>query len=303
MATATPMGIMPAVFTPLHDDQTINYAIIPAYAKYLADAGLKDFLIGGTTSENQTLSVAERKKLIDAWMEATKTNRTHIQVQVGGAPFADVLDLARYCQAVGVNSILTLPELYFKPSNVEELVFYVSQVANAAPDLPIFYYHNPSRTRVEVNMPAFVSAATATIPNFKGIKFASKDLYEAAQVLRILKDGQQILAAEECLLAPAALLGIKHSTCTSYSFFSKIAQDILNAVEQSDVQTARILQEKLSQAVDALTCEGPCVPVMKAAMEIVTGIKVGPPCLPQKPISAEAKLRIQSKLKALGFCN
>lgn len=41
-------------------------------------------------------------------------------------------------------------------------------------------------------MPAFVAAATARIPNFKGIKFTSNDLSEGAQVLRTLKEGQEM---------------------------------------------------------------------------------------------------------------
>ena len=41
-------------------------------------------------------------------------------------------------------------------------------------------------------MPAFVAAATAAIPNFRGLKFTSNDLSEGAQVLRTLKDGQQM---------------------------------------------------------------------------------------------------------------
>lgn len=43
-----------------------------------------------------------------------------------------------------------------------------------------------------VNMPAFVKAATAKIPNFKGIKFTSNDLAEGAQVLRALVDDQEM---------------------------------------------------------------------------------------------------------------
>lgn len=45
---------------------------------------------------------------------------------------------------------------------------------------------------ITVNMPAFVVAATARIPNFKGIKFTSNDLSEGAQVLRTLQDGQEM---------------------------------------------------------------------------------------------------------------
>ncbi|XP_035449853.1 N-acetylneuraminate lyase isoform X3 [Spodoptera frugiperda] len=297
----TARGLMPPVFTPLNDDHTINYGVIPAYAKFLADSGIKSVLVGGTTGEHMSLSVADRKKVVDAWVVAAKTTGLHIQVQVGGAPLADVTELARYCQDVGADSLLTLPELYFKPATVDDLVFYVSQVAKAAPKLPVLYYHIPSMSKVEINMPAFVTAATASIPNFKGIKFTSNDLSEGAQVLRALKDGQEMFLGADTLIAPAALLGIKSSIGTSFNLFPKLAQEILEAVEKNDVAKARALQEKLSLAIEAHTVEGPWVPIMKAGMEIATGIKVGPPSLPQKPLSSEAKQRIHSKLRTLGL--
>ncbi|PZC77823.1 hypothetical protein B5X24_HaOG202934 [Helicoverpa armigera] len=150
-------------------------------------------------------------------------------------------------------------------------------------------------------MPAFVSAATVSITNFKGIKFTSNDLSEGAQVLRTLKDGQEMFLGADTLLAPAALLGIKSSIGTSFNLFPKLAQEILDAVEKNDIAKARALQEKLSLAIEAHTCEGPWVPIMKAGMEIATGIKVGPPSLPQKPLSAEAKQRIRAKLSTLGL--
>ncbi|KAF9405892.1 hypothetical protein HW555_013540, partial [Spodoptera exigua] len=200
---------------------------------------------------------------------------------------------ARFCQDVGADSLLTLPELYFKPSKVDDLVFYVSQVAKAAPKLPVLYYHIPSMSKVET--------ATASIPNFKGIKFTSNDLSEGAQVLRALKDGQEMFLGADTLIAPAALLGIKSSIGTSFNLFPKLAQEIVAAVEKNDVVKARALQEKLSLAIEAHTVEGPWVPIMKAGMEIVTGIKVGPPSLPQKPLSSEAKQRIHSKLRTLGL--
>lgn len=293
---------MPPVFTPLNDDLTVNYNVIPQYAKFLVDSGIKSVLVGGTTGENMSLAVSERKKLVDAWVTVSKTTGLHIQVQVGGAPLADVVDLASYCQSAGAHSLLTLPELYFKPANVDELVFYVGRVAQAAPKLPVLYYHIPSMSKVEINMPAFVKAATERIPNFKGIKFTSNDLSEGAQVLRALKPDQEMFLGADTLLAPAALLGIRSSIGTTFNLFPKLAQQILDAVEKQDVAGARALQEKLSLAIEAHTVEGAWVPIMKAGMELVTGIKVGPPSLPQRPLSTEAKQRIQNKLRTLGLC-
>lgn len=41
-------------------------------------------------------------------------------------------------------------------------------------------------------MPKFVTAATERIPNFKGLKYSSNDLIEAAEILRTLKEDQEI---------------------------------------------------------------------------------------------------------------
>ncbi|KAF9405997.1 hypothetical protein HW555_013474 [Spodoptera exigua] len=280
MVNFTARGLMPPVFTPLNDDHTINYGVIPAYAKFLADSGIKSVLVGGTTGEHMSLSVADRKKVVDAWVVAAKTTGLHIQVQVGGAPLADVIELARFCQDVGADSLLTLPELYFKPSTVDDLVFYVSQVAKAAPKLPVLYYHIPSMSKVEINMPAFVTAATASIPNFKGIKFTSNDLSEGAQVLRALKDGQEMFLGADTDTRTKHRRTSWHQTVT----FSHV--DVIQCLTAFTIQSSFIC---------------PWVPIMKAGMEIVTGIKVGPPSLPQKPLSSEAKQRIHSKLRTLGL--
>ncbi|XP_050354488.1 N-acetylneuraminate lyase-like [Nymphalis io] len=297
-------GLVPPVFTPLNDDYTINFQAIEPYAKYLADNGIKAVLVGGTTGEHMSLSVTDRKKIIDVWVKAGKlTHGLHLMVQVGGAPLADVLNLASYCSDIGVDSLLTLPELYFKPQSVPELVSYVELVAKAAPNLPILYYHIPSMSKVEVNMPNFVTEATQRIPNFKGIKFTSNDLSEGAQVLRALKKDQAVFLGADTLLAPAALLGIQSGIGTTFNLFPRLAQDILAAVEKADLVKARALQEKLSIAVEAHTVEGAWVPIMKAGMEIVTGIKVGPPALPQRSISEDAKKRIATKLQALKLIN
>ncbi|XP_045776293.1 N-acetylneuraminate lyase-like isoform X2 [Maniola jurtina] len=241
-----------------------------------------------------SLSVADRKKIANVWVQAGKPYRFHIMVQVGGAPLPNVLELAGYCSKIGVDSLLTLPELYFKPQSVAELVGYVKLVANAAPNLPVLYYHIPSFTKVEIHMPSFVREATLSIPNFKGIKFTSNDLSECAQVLRALKTGQEVFLGSDTLLAPAALLGIKSSIGTTFNLFPRLAQDILTAVENEDIKQARALQERLSVAIEAFTIEGTWVPVMKAGMEIVSGLKMGPPALPQMPISEEAKKRLAS---------
>lgn len=52
--------------------------------------------MGGTTGENMSLSVAERKKIVDEWVRAAKATMLHVMVQVGGAPLPDVVTLVSF---------------------------------------------------------------------------------------------------------------------------------------------------------------------------------------------------------------
>lgn len=69
-------------------------------------------------------------------------------IQVGGGPFPDVVELARHADSLGVDAILTLPELYFKPKKTQELISYLKFVSAAAPNTPLFYYHYPTQSGV-----------------------------------------------------------------------------------------------------------------------------------------------------------
>lgn len=292
---------MPPVFTPLTSHYAINYDVIPDYAQYLSNAGFKTILVGGTTGENMCLNVEDRKKLMAVWKNEADKYKINICAQVGGAPLPDVLELASYAQSLKVDSIMTLPELYFKPKNAYELGFYVKQVAEAASKLPILYYHIPSFTNVEVNMVEFVNLANITIPTFRGLKFTSNDLCEAAHVHKSLNPNQNMYLGADTLLAPARILGIKSVIGTTLNFMPLVAEKISFAIDGGDINTARLQQKILTAAVEAITNEGDWVPAMKATMSMVSGIEMGPPCLPQKEISGGARLKIKESMRELGL--
>ncbi|KAJ8946425.1 hypothetical protein NQ318_014411, partial [Aromia moschata] len=123
-------GLCAPAFNAFNKDLTVDVSIIPKYAKFLADNGIK----GSTRlyyvpmlpsrdrnacmvapGEGTSLSVAERKLVTEEWAKAVKSTQQHLMIQVGGCPLPDVLDLARHAEQIGAGSILCLPELYFKP--------------------------------------------------------------------------------------------------------------------------------------------------------------------------------------------
>ncbi|KAI5644030.1 dihydrodipicolinate synthetase family domain-containing protein [Phthorimaea operculella] len=268
-----PRGIVPTVFTPLNHDGTVNLKPIHDYARFLKMNGVKGVLVGGTTGEHSSLDVHDRMRVIDEWVKVGKQTGLHIMGQVGAQPFDDVILLTKHCVKVGCDSIMTLPELYFKPRSVDELVFFVKQVAKAAPNLAVTYYHNPNYTDVTVSMPEFVTEASKQIPNFKGIKFSAPNLDEADATNRNLRHDQVLWLSPEQEFAPGAIIGIKDLITPILNIFPRLSHAILDAVAKSDLKKASFLQKKLTLATDAINAEVAAgtitnIPPMKAAMEI-----------------------------------
>jgi len=99
--------------------------------------------VNGTSGDGMSLSVEERKQTAERWQTVSQELKITTMIQIGGAPFADVVELAIHAESIKVDSILCLPELYFKPKTEEELVKYLRDISEFCPTTPLLYYHIP----------------------------------------------------------------------------------------------------------------------------------------------------------------
>lgn len=90
----------------------------------------------------------ERKKCAEEWLKACRKHKLTCMIQIGGTGVSDVHELAAHAEHIGVDAVLCLPDLFFKPTTTKDLVQYTKQVAEHCPTRPFFYYHFPKRTGV-----------------------------------------------------------------------------------------------------------------------------------------------------------
>ncbi|ENN78297.1 hypothetical protein YQE_05447, partial [Dendroctonus ponderosae] len=259
MVNFTFRGLMAPVFTAFNQDWTINTAIVPEYAQFLADRNVPGILVHGTTGEGSALSVAERKRLAEAWVAAGKTTKQHIMIQVGGTAFPDVKELAAHAEKIGADSILTLPELYFKPSNEQDLIDYLREISAVAPNTPLLYYHIPVWSGVgkfSVNMEKFLTLSVGKIPTFQGIKYTNNDLSEGYNALKAADGRYAVFLGADTLVQPATALGFDSVIATGINFLPDHFNSIMAAVRANKVEEARAIQEKLTAAVKVVTKNG-----------------------------------------------
>ncbi|XP_060535454.1 N-acetylneuraminate lyase-like isoform X2 [Cylas formicarius] len=146
----------------------------------------------GTIGEGMSMNLDERKMLIEAWAKTVKVTHQHLMVQVGGTCPPNVLELARHAENCGADSLLCLPEIYYKPKTTKELVAYFKLVSASAPETPLIFYNSPTITVGHVNILDFLREAEVEIPTLRGIKFADDTFNRAYDVLKAV-DGKYVV--------------------------------------------------------------------------------------------------------------
>ncbi|KAF3426694.1 hypothetical protein E2986_10684 [Frieseomelitta varia] len=253
--------------------RTLNLSVIPQYANHLANKKVNGVLVNGTSGEGPSMSTSERKLVAEAWANAVRTTKQHLMIQVGGASLPDVLELAKHAESIKADSILCLPELYFKPSTSEQLKDYLRLVSSAAPNTPLLYYHIPMFTNVN-----------------------------GKPIINNCDDPDSIPGDHTFQLMDAACaIGMNSFIITSLSMFPELTVETFTAGNAGNLLKARETQQRLTNVLTSIGKYGTFIETMKAAMSLLTNINPGPPRVPQQPLSAETVASMAKDLQNLGY--
>ncbi|NLA15148.1 MAG: N-acetylneuraminate lyase, partial [Bacteroidales bacterium] len=189
MDTPKLTGLIAAPFTPMHSDGSVLYERIKEYTEYVISTDcVNGVFICGTTGESASLTTEERKRVVESWVKYA-TDKLKIIVHVGGTSQYQAQDLANHAQEIGAYAIASIAPFFFKPNKVEDLVSYFMPIANAASQIPFYYYNMPSISGVSLSVPEFLKQGTLCMPNLRGVKFTHNDLMEMQQCIQ-LDNGQ-----------------------------------------------------------------------------------------------------------------
>ena len=166
--------LIAATYTPLKEDSSINLELIPTYSDFLQRNNVSGVFVNGTTGDFTSLTVDERKLIINEW--ATKRNENFTVINHVGHTSLKIAKELTIHSAEKVDGISALPPFYFKPRSLQSLLDYCKEIAACAPNLPFYYYHIPILTGANFSMIEFLELADEQIPNLGGIKFSNNDI-------------------------------------------------------------------------------------------------------------------------------
>jgi len=291
-------GLVPAVFTPLKSDCSLNLALVPRIVEHLVNSTIGGLYVCGSTGEGPLLTLEERRAVATVYIEAA-AGRVPVMVQVGHESTREAAALARHAVEAGATAISAVPPVYFKPGSVEVLVNTMKEIACAAPDLPFYYYHIPSLSGIAMDMERFLVLAKDAIPNLSGIKFSSPRLDEL-QVCRNFEGGRfDILFGVDEMLLSGLASGAKGAVGSTYNFLAPLYNEIIRCYKEKKTEEAEALQAQAAAQVRVMIAYRG-LPAIKTCMKLI-GLDCGPTRLPLQTLDEKETAALKEDLERLGF--
>lgn len=296
-----PSGVIAAVLTPFHEDESLDEKRLEEHLDYLVRSGMHGVMPIGGSGEYVNLSVEERKRVIDVSVAAVG-KRIPVIIGALSPSTHEVIEIGRYARKAGADGLLVLPPYYIRPSN-DGVVEHFARVVEET-GLPVIAYNNPPRAGWAIGFDTL--AEIAEIPGVIALKDCDRDV--AAIQEKILRLGNRIaiLSGDDDLEFATLLSGAPGGIWAQANLTPKLCLDLYQACLDGDLARARDLQATVLALVNVRKLPNHPGPLKE--MLAMAGMGVGPARRPLKPMtdpqrSAAAHLlrSLESQGRELGF--
>lgn len=174
-------GALAASVTPLRaiGDEIDEDAFGPLVDLYVA-SGLDGLLALGTAGEGILLSVAERRRVANLFLQAAD-NRLQVAVHCGAQTTADTVALALHAAEVGADAVVVIGPPYFKLDERAQLSHLLAAAEACAP-VPFYVYEFESTAGYAI-APAVLERLREQAPNVAGLKVSDTPFTRFAEYL------------------------------------------------------------------------------------------------------------------------
>jgi 4-hydroxy-tetrahydrodipicolinate synthase len=287
-------GCGTALVTPFRSDGTLDEASMRKLVRRQVDAGINFLVPCGTTGESPTLTHEEHLRAVEITLEEAK-GKVPVLAGAGGYNTAKVTALARELERMGADGILSVTPYYNKPTQ-EGLYQHYKAIATAI-RIPIVVYSVWSRTGINVLPSTLVRLAG--IDNIIGVKEASGNITQMAQVVRETPEDFIILSGDDAITLPLIALGGRGLISVASNEIPAEMTELVQACLADDFAKARRLQRKYLPLMEVNFIESNPIPV-KAALSLM-GLLEPVWRLPLTPPSADNLCKIEKVLQEAGL--
>jgi 4-hydroxy-tetrahydrodipicolinate synthase len=288
-------GCGTALVTPFHQDGTIDEPALRSLVEWQIKSGI-DFLVPcGTTGETPTLSHDEWLSVIDITIEVAAGRVPIMAGATSNSTQEAVVKAKEVAARPGVDAVLTASPYYNKPTQ-EGQYRHFRAIAEAI-DKPIILYNVPGRTGANIDPSTL--ARLAEVPNIAGVKEASGNMTQIADVCNAVPESFLVFSGDDSLTLSVIALGGVGIVSVASNEIPRELSDMTRAALNNDWETARRIHRKYLALMEANFIESNPMPV-KAVMAMMGKLEEVYR-LPMLPMRRETRSKLQKVAAEAGL--
>lgn len=293
MSIFTGAGV--AIVTPMKENGDVNFEKLGEILEEQIAEGTDAVIICGTTGESSTMTHEEHLEAIKYTVDKVN-KRIPVIAGTGSNCTETAIYLSKEAEQYGADGLLLVTPYYNKATQ-KGLIAHYTAVANAV-KLPIILYNVASRTGCNIT-PETAAYLAEHVENIVGIKEASGNISQVAQIAALTKGKMDIYSGNDDQIVPILSLGGKGVISVLSNVAPKYTHEIVAKFMEGEVKESCEMQLAALPLVHALFSEVNPIPV-KAAMNLM-GKEVGPLRMPLTEMEEEHKEALKKAMTDFGL--
>jgi 4-hydroxy-tetrahydrodipicolinate synthase len=192
-----------AIVTPFKKNE-VDYDAFKRLIEWHIEQKTDAIIVFGTTGESATLSIDEKKKIVEFAVKIAN-KKTQIIAGTGTNDTKVSIELSKHAEKVGADGLLLITPYYNKPTQ-RGLYAHFKAISEHI-TIPIILYNVPSRTGVNL-LPETV-LELSKISQIRAIKEASADISQIAKVIELVSKDFIVYSGNDDQTLPILALGGK----------------------------------------------------------------------------------------------
>ncbi|MBQ7714668.1 MAG: 4-hydroxy-tetrahydrodipicolinate synthase [Clostridia bacterium] len=287
-------GAATAIITPFFEDGSVDYESFGRLIDFQVNSGIDAIVVAGTTGEGSTLTDEEHREVMKYCVDRV-ARRVPVIAGTGSNDTAYAIDLTLAACEMGADAMLLVTPYYNKATQ-GGLIKSFAAIADVS-DKPCILYNVPSRTGCNLK-PASV-AELAKHPNIVGVKEASGDISQIAEIAALCGDGFDLYSGNDDQIVPIMSLGAKGVISVLSNLLPAETSRMCHLCLEGDFAAAAKMQLRYLPLISALFTEVNPIPA-KAAMAAM-GYGLNTLRLPLTPIEKANEETLLREMRACGL--
>ena len=293
-------GVLSPVVTPFRRDYSPDAERFVRHCKWLLKSGCSGLAVFGTNSEANSMSVAEKRKLLEALVSGG-VPAASLMPGTGHCALSDSIEMTRAAVELGCAGVLMLPPFYYKGVPDEGLYRNFAEVIERVGDerLQLYLYHIPPVAQVPITL-GLIEKLLSKYPGIvAGVKDSSGDWANTKAMLdNFGRAGFDVFAGSEVFLLDNMRHGGKGCITATGNINPGPIDNVYRNWKTADA-------DKLQAGITAtrkIVQKQPMIPALKSAVAYFGNDPQWKTCRPPLvELTASQEKELLTELQANGF--